>query len=1024
MKRSTPVRLLTGLALLILLNGPSAVAQQTENQDANKSAPHDLFVKSHYSPARYSYTPIKTTQALLPEDIVPEFDTEADYYRSASAAQLQHGDAAVALEQFLNEHPQSTRTNEVWLQLGHLHFRNNSFRSALDAYKKVSPAGMNAEENAEFTFKRGYAYMKSDEIEKASADFARIKDKQTKYTGPANYYYAHIMYEAGKYETALRDFEKLQKDETFKAVVPYYIIQIYYVQGRYDEMLAMAEPYLSGTKNKRTTEMLRLVADVQYRRGNYAEAIKYMEDYARTSRSKMTREDHYVLGFAYFATENYKNAIPEFQLVTNESDTLAQNAWYHLGLSYLQTNQKQFASNAFSSAWKVPVRTPLAEEALFNYAKLSVELSNNPYNEAIKALQQYLTEYPDSRRRDEAYTWLANLYVVTKNYAEALNSLELVRNRNASQNAIYQKITYFRGIELFQAGDYPQAAALFQKSLQNKTDKAIAQGAQFWLADAQYRMADYTQAASTYQDYLNNARGHQNYNAAQYNLGYTWFKLKDYGKAQKAFSTFIAAKPADQRLLNDAKLRQADCHMMLRQYREANDLYAQVGNARAVDADYALFSRSVALGVLGDQNAKISSLQKLIADFPASPYADDARFEIGKTYQLLRKNNDALQAFQQLISEHPRSSFVKDALLNAGLIYYNTDRDKQALETLKKVVADYPSTPAAREALAVIRNIYVDINKVDEYVAYAEDVPFADVSRSEQDSLLYSATESRYMSGDCENALSGFTRYLEKFPDGSFSLNAHYFKADCQIKSGDKVGAVESYKAILQRPRNIYTENAALRASAILFEAKSYTEALDMYRTLEENAENKTNITIAVVGQMRCNYEAGNFAQTIMYAQRVLDNPATDNTLAAEAWLLNGRASVNLRRTEQARTAFSEAVKLSQGAHGAEALFNLAQIAFDMRDYATSESNIFKLSSDYPAYHYWLAKGFILLSDIYVLQGNTFQAKQTLQSIIDNYEGEDLQKIASDKLKVISDKEDSNRPTGSDNEADESIIIK
>lgn len=1019
MNRLSLWRLMISLALLILANRPFAFGQLTENQDLSKTAAHDLYIKHHYSPARNAYSP---TVPMV--EYTPEADAETDYHRSVSAAQLQHSDAAVALEQYLSDHPTSTRSNEVWLQLGHLYFRNNSFRSALDAYQHVSPSGMNAEENAEFVFKRGYTFLKSGDIDKASADFARIKDKQTKYTGPANYYYAHLMYEAGNYETALRDFEKLRNDETFKSVVPYYIIQIYYVQGRYDEMLTMAEPYLKSTKNKRTTEMLRLVADVKYRRGEYKDAIKYMEEYAQTSRSKMTREDRYVLGFAYYATQEYKKAIPEFQSVTTENDTLAQNAWYHLGLSYLQTNQKQFASNAFSSAWKVPIRTELAEESLFNYAKLSVELSNNPYNDAIKALQQYLSEYPDSRRRDEAYTYLANLYVVTKNYAEALNSLELIRNRNASQNAIYQKITYFRGIELFQAGDYQQASALFQKSLQNKTDRSIAQGAQFWLADAQYRMGNYTQAAATYRDYLTTAQGHASYNAANYNLGYSYFKLNDYSKAQKAFANFISSKPSDQRLLNDARLRQADCYMMLRQYREASDLYAQVGNARAADADYALFSRSVASGVLGDHNGKINTLQKLIADFPASPYADDARFEMGKTYQLLRKNNDALDAFQKLIKDYPRSSFVKDALLNAGLIYYNTERDKQALETLKKVVADYPSTPAAREALSVIRNIYVDINKVDEYVAYAEGVPFADVSRSEQDSLLYSATESRYMSGDCEKALPGFTQYLLKFPDGSFSLNALYFKADCQIKSGDKAGAVDSYRAILQRPRNIYTENAALRASALLFEAKNFSEALDMYRTLEENAENKTNITIAVVGQMRCNYETGNFAQTIMYAQRVLDNPATDNTLAAEAWLLNGRASLNLRRTEQARTAFNETVKLSKGAQGAEALYHLAQIAFDMRDYATSESTVFRLSSDYPAYHYWLAKGFILLSDIYVLQGNTFQARQTIQSIIDNYEGEDLRKIATDKMKAITDTENTNRPAGSDNEADESIIIK
>jgi hypothetical protein len=57
------------------------------------------------------------------------------------------------------------------------------------------------------------------------------------------------------------------------------------------------------------------------------------------------------------------------------------------------------------------------------------------------------------------------------------------------------------------------------------------------------------------------------------------------------------------------------------------------------------------------------------------------------------------------------------------------------------------------------------------------------------------------------------------------------------------------------------------------------------------------------------------------------------------------------------------------------------------------------------AYDYWVAKGFILLADIYVENGNTFQAKQTLQSIIDNYEGPELAEIARNKLKSIEQSE-------------------
>ncbi len=993
-------------------------AQQTTNQDP-LNAEHDLYIKDHFGPARFAYS-----RLISAEDLLIDYNDDYDYYRSASAASMQHGDAAKLLETFLKEHPESTRSNRAWLQLGHLYFRNNSYKSALEAYGHVSTGDMNQEERAEFTFKRGYSYFKGDDLDKAAQAFSQIKDKQTKYTGPANYYYAHIMYAKGNYETALRDFQKLKNDETFKGVVPYYIIQIYYVQGKYDEMLAMAEPYLKGARNKRSNEMLRLVSDVHYRKGNYADAIKYMEEYAKVNGSRMTREDHYLLAFSYYMTGEYNKAIPEFQTVATGNDTLAQNAYYHLGDSYIRTNQKKFASNAFNSAWKIPIMNDIAEESLFNYAKLSVELSDNPYNEAIKALQQYITEYPSSGRKDEAYTYLANLFLVTKNYEQALSSLDLIKNKNATQKAIYQKITYFRALELFNDQKYFDAIGLFKKSLENKVDPAITKDAILWQGEAYYRLGQYDVAADYYRNFMQMGQGHPAYDAANYNLAYSYFKLKNYPQSQKSFMSFVNSKPKDQRLLNDAKLRLADSYFMMKQYKDASTYYDQVGNARTSDADYALYQSSIVKGVLASNDQKISSLQKLIADYPKSPFADDARFELGKTYLAQKRNTEALSAFQRLVSDYPKSSLVKDAMLNTGLIYYNTNRDELALETLKKVVSDYPSTSASREALTVIRSIYVDMNRVDDYVDYTANIPFANVTRTEQDSLTFTAVENRYMSGDCEKALPGLKSYVEKFPNGGFILNAHYYKADCETRSGNINEALKSYEFILSRPRNSYTENSALKASAMLYEQKDYEKALQMYQKLEESAESKANITEAVIGQMRCNNEIGNFGQAILYAQRVLGMEQVPQNIAAEANLIIGKSSLTLNRTEEARAAFNQTVKLSQGEAGAEALFNLAQIAFNMKDYTTAENNVFKLSSDYPSYQYWMAKGFLLLSDIYVLQDNNFQAKQTLQSIIDNYAGDDLKQEAIAKLKQIETSETQNSPRGRDNEADESIIIK
>jgi len=1002
----------------------SGMAQQTvarQEPAAGITTASDLFNKEKYGSVRDHYSMLQT-----PSDLLLAYDVEKDYYTAVSAAELQHADAPALLKEFLEKHPENTRTNRVWFQLGNLYFRNNSFRSALDAYQQVDKFDMNTEEQAEFTFKQGYCHFKQDDFDKAADAFYRIKEQQTRYTGPATYYYAHIMYADGKYETALRDFQKLGKDETFKSVVPYYIIQIYYMQGRYDELLELARPYLKGQRNKRTNEILRLVADVNYKRGNFQEAINLLEEYRKLSRGKFSREESYILAYSYYKTGEFEKAIPEFQQVAGGDDSLSQNAWYHLGDSYLKTSRKQFASNAFLSAWKVPVKSALAEDALFNYAKLSIELSYNPYNEAIRALQQYLAEYPSSPRRDEAYTYLANLYLVTRNYREALSTLENVKKRTPAQNEIYQKITYYRGLELFADNQFFDAIGMFKKSAEHKSDELIAAGATFWAGESYYRLGQYDQAAAYYRNFQNapGAKNHTAYASASYNLGYAMLKQKNYSQAAQAFSRFIESRPADKKMMNDARLRLADAFFMQKQYQDAIAGYDQVIGAKTADADYALYQKSLAVGVTGNIRQKIVSLQKLLNDFPRSPYNDDARFEIGQAQMTLNQNEEALQTFRKLVADHPNSSFVKRSLLNTGLIYYNTNRNQQALETFKKVVKDYPATPESREALAVIKNIYVDMNQVDAYVNYSQDIPFANITRSEQDSLTFIAVEGRYMAGDCSKAIPGFSSYLDKFPNGIFSVKANYFKADCESRAGNHAEALKSYEFILSKPRTGYTENSALKAAEILFRKKDYAKALQMYERLEENAENPASLQESYLGQMRCNFYLGNHGIAVQKGQKVLETERLSPNLAAETHLITGKSYMSLQRYEAARTSFENVMKLSQGEAGAEALFNLAAISYEQKDYTAAESQIFKLSGDYASYDYWVARSFILLSDVYIKTGNVFQARQTLQSIIDNYEGEDLRKIAADKLERINHGESSSRPTGKTFDDEEGIIIR
>ena len=69
-----------------------------------------------------------------------------------------------------------------------------------------------------------------------------------------------------------------------------------------------------------------------------------------------------------------------------------------------------------------------------------------------------------------------------------------------------------------------------------------------------------------------------------------------------------------------------------------------------------------------------------------------------------------------------------------------------------------------------------------------------------------------------------------------------------------------------------------------------------------------------------------------------------------------------------------------------------------------AEKQCYKVIEQKPSYNYWIAKSYLLLGDIFFAENDLFNAKATLQSIIDNYKADDdILPEAKTKLAAVTE---------------------
>jgi len=1002
----------------VILISSSSFAQQTRYYDDPQASFRqgiEFFEHEYYSLAFPIFRDLKYSLRETDKSNNAVEYQDVKYYYLVCALEQNDKTAVTAAQEYINLENNAPRVGMISFHLAEYYFRQKDYTAALKAYEHADIDNLNNKDIADMKFHQGYCYFTKKQFDNALPLFNAIRQlpKDPNYID-ANYYYGFICFYQKKYNDALAAFKVVEDNPAYEKVVPYYVANIYLVQGEKDKAIAYAEARLKKGNQYYDMELRQLVGHGYYEKQDFSKALPFLEQYVSMSK-KVTREDLYELSYCYYQAKNWNKAIEGFKQLGGSKDSLAQNSMYLLGDAYLRTAQKANARNAFLFCSMNSSNAKQKEISKFNYAKLSYELGYQDV--ALTELQGFLQQYPNSEYSREGRELLVSVLAGTNNYRDALTLLDSLDHPSENARRLIPRILYGRATELVNDGLLLNANELLDKALKDPNNGSVLPYVQFWKAEIAYRLNKIDDAIRYYLEYLKSSsvNGEVNPQNARYNLGYCFLKKENYKQAQGFFEQVVRnpqlnSSPMEQ----DAYLRDADCYYMSRDYKTALAMYNKVLSYSWPSSDYATFQKAMIAGVSNGKD-KITLLNTINRQYPASNLSADVNMEIAGTYLAGENYREALPYLKNVLKSPGADALKPKAYLQSGIAWYNLNNNKEALGQYDSLLRQYPNSPEAQDGLDNAKTIYVEEGRSAEYVNFAKGMG-VEVSASQADQLAYEEAEVQFNNGNFPGAIQRFEAYLAKFPDGKYSLEANYYKSEIYFSQKDWAKAVVGYAAVSDRVPNKFGEKSLLQAARLyFFNLKDYANAEKYFTKLKDFSASQENKMEAMRGLLRSQYQLQKWPDAVANAKDLLTQKglSVDDKVLANMAIAKSYQSAG--QCETALQYFRIAAPLTKSAYAAEARYQIADCLFHQNQLKDAEKAAFEVINKSGSYEEWVTRAYLLLGDVYFAEKDFFNAKATFQSIVENAKIEELRLQAQQKLAQVTEEEKKNSKVGGDN---------
>jgi len=931
---------------------------------------------------------------------------DAHYYQAQASLALGREDESINLfTTFQEKYPSHPLSFEARLALGKHYYSIEDHQLAITTLNNVIAKNPPDEVAARALYWMGESASNLNNLQEAVSYYERaaMGYPDTDTAPVALYAVAYTQIQLGRPEDAIQFFELLAArypGSSYTQSLGLTVAEVYYELGEYQRAINEIERRLPDLQGESADRGQLLLAESYNQLRESEQAIVHYRRFTENNQdSPLYRNALYGLAWNYHREGAYQWAADHFGQLANDGyqDELTAKALYYQAVNTRLNGQDYEALELFQQATQNFGRDELADHMLFELGITAYELRLWP--DARDAFTQLLNDFPDSELRGDAFYRRGSVFIALGDFDAALSNFDRAIALEAAPPSLKQDVLFQKAWLQYRNENYQAAAPSFMRLHEQNGSNDLGAESLFWAAESYNQLGDLARATRLFQQYLRNHSRGKHADAAHYALGWTYFKQGSYESAISEFQRFLSNYQQTDDFVpyrTDALLRLGDSYYALKQYPEAIRTYSRIGGEDG--DDYALYQIGQAYYNAGEPFEAITTFRRLLTSFPQSDWVEEAQYNLGYMYFQNQNYDQAISAYEEVIRNYPRDPLAAKAQYGIGDALFNAGKLEESVDAYKQVLDGYPNSVFASDAAAGIQIALISIGDEARAESIIESFSENNPSSTLADELRFRQAEVKYQSGQIDDALLDFQRFVRNSQNVDLLPNAYYYLGDIFFTEKNKPKEAEAYfrQIISRHPSSDRVPDARQMLGDLLLEQNDSQEALQVFQTLEASQPNDRSVLAeARYGQAQALLQLNRLQQ----AEQLLEELSESSFTSSQ----RGPINLGLARVYESDNRFSDALNLyrnvvntNRDETGAEALYRLGNLLVLRGQNREAIEELGRMSTLFSGFPDWVARGYLLQAQAFNNLGQRGEAVQLYDRVIEEFSGTIFATQASD----------------------------